>query len=221
MSQEAFQPDPNQTLTPDEFEQVCRSAAEGDQEAVTRLLCMHHSRLLGFAIRKIGVDWQGKIDAEDVLQEAYIAVFAGIPTFEYRGADSFYHWATRIIEHRFLDQVRSLRRKKRDAAREIHISQRDVSRHEAMLDRLMPDFHTASQVMKRQDAVAAMLACMAKLPEDYRVAIQRLYLDEEPIADVARDMERSEDALRRLAGRAVERLSACMGHASRYMSQFG
>jgi RNA polymerase sigma factor (sigma-70 family) len=196
-------------------------AAAGDQEALTRLLCSHHHRLLGFTIRKIGVDWQGKIDAEDVLQEAYVSVFSGISGFTHQGEDSFYYWVTKIIEHRFLDQVRAIRRKKRDAAREIAANPAESSRHQAMLDRMMPDLTTASRVMRRQDAVAAMLLCMAKLPEEYRQAIQRLYLDEEPIKQVAASMGKTEDALRRLAGRAVERLAACMGHASRYLSNVG
>lgn len=206
-------------MTPDEIRVLCEQAAKGEDEAITRLLAGHHSRLLGFTIRKIGVDWQGKIDAEDILQEAYVSVFTGISGFTYQGDDSFYHWVTRIIEHRFLDQVRALRRKKRDAAREVAMNSADSSKHQAMLDRLMPDFTTASRIMRRQDAVGAMLLCMAKLPDDYRQAIQRLYLDEEPIKQVASDMGKTEDALRRLAGRAVERLAACMGHASRYLSR--
>jgi RNA polymerase sigma factor (sigma-70 family) len=207
--------------TPAEIEALCMSAAKGDEESITRLIAAHHHRFLGFTIRKIGVDWQGKLDAEDVLQEAYLGVFTGIAQFTYQGEDSFYHWVTRIIEHRFLDQVRALRRKKRDAAREVAADPNQASKHQAMLDRLMPDFTTASRIMRRQDAVGAMLLCMAKLPEEYRQAIQRIYLDEEPIKQVAADMGKTEDALRRLAGRAVERLAACMGHASRYLSNAG
>ncbi len=208
-------------LTPQEIEELCLKAAQADEEAITRLIAAHHHRFLGFTVRKIGVDWQGKIDAEDVLQEAYLSVFQGIVQFAYQGEDSFYHWVTRIIEHRFLDQVRALRRKKRDASREIAVDGGQASRHQAMLDRIMPDFTTASHVMRRQDAVAAMIMCMAKLPAEYREAIQRMYLDEEPIKEVAASMGKSEDALRRLAGRAVERLAACMGHASRYLSSTG
>lgn len=207
--------------TPSEVEALCVSAATGDEDAITRLIAAHHHRFLGFTIRKIGIDWQGKIDAEDVLQEAYLGVFTGINQFTSQGEDSFYHWVTKIIEHRFLDQVRALRRKKRDAAREVAFDPHQSSKHQAMIDRLMPDFTTASRVMRRQDAVGAMLLCMAKLPDDYRQAVQRLYLDEEPIKQVAADMGKTEDALRRLAGRAVERLAACMGHASRYLSNAG
>ncbi len=218
------QEDPLPRHTPSEAEAtdipaLCAQAAQGDQDAATKLLFLHHARFLGFTIRKIGVDWQGKLDPEDVLQEAYIGVFAALATFEHRGEDAFYHWVTRIIEHRFLDQVRALRRKKRDAAREVSIAGGDASRHQSMFDRLLPDLTTASRVMRREDAFAAMLTCMAKLPEDYRQVIQRVYLEEASMAEVAKELDRTEDAVRRLAGRAVERLAACMGTASRYLSQ--
>lgn len=208
-------------LPPAELESLCRQASAGDEDALTRLLCHHHHRLLGFTIRKIGVDWQGKIDPEDILQEAYISVVGSIGSFTWQGEDSFYHWVARIIDHRFLDQVRALRRRKRDAAREVALDASRSSRHGAMLDRLLPDFSTASRAMRREDAVAAMLMCIAKLPEDYRRAVERIYLNEEPIKDVAREMDRTEDALRRLVGRALERLAACMGRASRYISGAG
>lgn len=174
---------------------------------------------MGFAMRKIGVDWQGKIDPEDILQEAYISIFAGISSFEYRGEESFYHWASRIIDHRFLDQVRSLRRKKRDASRELATgSGGDNSRYHQLLDRVSAETTTPSRVMRREDAVAAMLMCIAKLPEDYRKAVQRLYLEEAAVSEVAGELGRSEDAVRRLAGRAIEQLARNMGHASRFLS---
>src|SRR5439155_15695592 len=83
------------------------------------LLVLHHPRFLAFATRKIGVDWRGKIEPEDVLQEAYAAACSTIGKFEYRGEDSFFQWVARIIDQRFIDRVRGLRRAKRDATREV------------------------------------------------------------------------------------------------------
>ncbi|MDX2116361.1 MAG: RNA polymerase sigma factor [Planctomycetota bacterium] len=214
-------PPPPPPLTPEEIERLCAQAAGGEQEATTRLLAHYHHRLLGFTIRKVGVDWQGKLDPEDVLQEAYVGVFTGVGSFTYQGEDSFYYWVTKVIEHRFLDQVRALRRKKRDAAREVAIDPASRSRHQAMLDRIMPDYTTASRIIRREDAVAAMILTIASLPDDYREVLQRVYLNEQPIREAAAEMGRTEDAVRRLAGRAVERLAASMGHASRYLSGAG
>jgi RNA polymerase sigma-70 factor (ECF subfamily) len=198
------------------IEALCQSASGGDAEALEQLLWHHNARLLGFVRRKIGVDWQGKIDAEDVLQEAFVKIFAAAKDFTYAGEDSFYRWASRIVDHTFIDQVRHQRRQKRDATREVALS--SGSRHGMLLDHVLRDSLTPSRVMRREDAVAAMMACIARLPEDYRLVIQRMYLEEEPLKQIAADMGRSEDALRRLAGRAVEQLGQCMGRASRYLS---
>ena len=206
---------------PDEIRAWAEAAAAGDVSAVERLLWSHHARFAGFARRKGGVDWQGKIDPEDVLQEAYIEIFGAICGFEQRDDDSFYHWATRIIDHKFIDHVRRLRRKKRDVSREIGQSLRSMSRHDALIDKFMPDAASPSHVMRRADAVTAMMTCIAQLPEHYRVVVQRVYLNEEPIAEVAAELGRSEDAVRRMLGRAVEKLREGMGRASRYLSRDG
>jgi DNA-directed RNA polymerase specialized sigma24 family protein len=75
--------------------------------------------------------------------------------------------------------------------------------------------------LRHADAVGALMACIARLQDDYRIVVQRLYLRQEPLSAIAADLNRSEDALRRLAGRAIERLTRCMGRASRFLSTFG
>ena len=162
----------------------------------------------------------GPLAPEDILQEAYVDIFNSISEFAYAGEDSFYRWATRIIDHRFIDYVRHWRRKARDVRREVQ--QRATSAGtRSLLERCLPDSGTPSRVLRREDAVGALLTCLARLPEHYRLVVQRLYLDQELLAAVAADLNRSEDAVRRLAGRAVEHLARCMGRASRYLSSLG
>jgi DNA-directed RNA polymerase specialized sigma24 family protein len=50
------------------------------------------------------------------------------------------------------------------------------------------------------------MCALARLPGDYREVLRRVYLNGEPFSVVATDMRRTEDAVRRLAGRALERL---------------
>ena len=44
----------------------------------------------------------------DYPMETYIDIAKGIAGFEYQGEESFYRWTTRIIDHRFVGQVRPL-----------------------------------------------------------------------------------------------------------------
>lgn len=205
-------------IEPTNLAELCRLAAQGDSAAIEQLLWAHRGRLFGFTRRKIGPDWQGSIDPEDILQEAYVDVFRGIAAFKYEHEDSFYRWATRLIEHRFIDRVRALRRKKRDVSREVGSGGLHASRHESFLANQLKDSLTPSKVVRRQDAVSALMACMAKLPDVWRTVVQRFHLDEEPLSNIAADMGRSEDAVRRMASRAVERLAECLRSASRFFN---
>lgn len=199
----------------------CREAAGGDHGALEKLLWSYHERLLSFTRRKIGPDWHGKIDPEDILQEAYIEVFTKIADFAYRGEDSFYHWASWIINHRFIDQVRHWRRQKRDPARELTPPGRQASSYDTLLERCRAEVTTPSVALRRSDARNALMTCIAKLPDDYRTVVRRLYLNQEPLAAIATDLDRSEDAVRRLGSRALQRLTRCLGRASRYLSSRG
>ncbi len=205
-------------LNQDEIPGIVRAAAEGDPEALTRLLCAHHARLFGLAKRKIGVDWQGKIEAEDVLQETYAEIGQHIATFTADGEDAFFRWSARILDRRFIDQVRGLRRKRRDVSREVR-GGANSSRYETLVERCLPDHATASKMLRRQDAVAAVLACLAGMTPEHRELVERIHLRGEAVADVARDVGKSEDAVRRMAGRALAELTTKVGRASRYLSR--
>lgn len=197
---------------------LCARAAGGNADALAQLLSLHHGRLASLVRRKIGVDWQGKLDPDDVLQEAYLAIFAGFRDFTCRDEDSFYHWAARIVDHKFIDQARRWRSKQRDVSREVAPRGGSLSRHESFLERCLPDLQTPSATLRREEAVGALMSCIARLPDDHRTVVQRFHLNGEPLATLAADLGRSEDAVRRLATRALDRLRACLRHASRYLS---
>lgn len=197
-------------------------AVAGDAAALERLLAAQHGRLRGFALRKVGLDWRGKIEPEDLLQETYVEVFAHIRSFAGGDEETFYHWITRIVENRFFDQVRHWRRKKRDTAREIAAaapSGESVSAYQTLFERCRPDAQTPSAVLRRDEAQAALLCCIARLSPDYRTVVQRLYLRQEPYEAIAADLDRSPEAVRRLVSRALAQLRECLGRASRYLSR--
>lgn len=196
---------------------LCTAAALGDARAVERLLWLHHARLLGYARRKVGVEWRGRIDPEDVLQEAYVDIYARIGGLVCTDEDSFFRWASRIVAHKHVDHVRRLRSRKRDATRELAAVASGPGLA-ALIDRCLRDARTPSRAAQADDAARALSACIAQLPDDYRVAVQRLYLRHDPPGAVAADLGRSEEALRKLAARALARLRACLGRASRFMS---
>ncbi len=206
-------------LTAVEIEALCTKAIAGDPDALEQLLWSYHDRLTEYARRKVGPDWHGKIDGEDILQEAYVDAFAGIGKFEYRGEDSFYHWLTHVIERRFIDHIRRVRAAKRDVAREVRTPA--ASSYASLMQQCMADSATPSRFLRQEEAVSAMMSCLARLPDDYREVVQRVHLRQEPIAAVAADLGRTEDAVRRLAGRALEQLREGLLRVSQFQSRAG
>src|SRR5262245_27378971 len=130
-----------------DVETLCRLASGGSGETLTTLLLLHHARLLEHAVRKIGPDWRGQLDPEDLLQEAYFDVFTAIGSFSYQGPDSFYHWVVQIVDRRYVDQVRRWRAGKRDVAREQRrgAGGANTSIYQGLIDRHLRDSRTPSR----------------------------------------------------------------------------
>ncbi len=95
----------------------------------------------------------------------------------------------------------------------------NASRYDSVLARCLPGGATASQTLRRQDAVGAVMGCIAGMPPEYRELVVRVHLRGEPIAKIASEMGKTDDAVRRMVGRAIEDLSARVGRASRYLSE--
>lgn len=206
------------SLDPVTIEQWCHAAATGDTEAFANLLRAYQSRFMGVIRRKIGVDWRGKIDPEDLYQTAVADAAEAMAGFTYQDEDSFYRWVVRIIDHRFIDQVRRLRRQSRDVDREVATGAMTESTFGHLLEQVMRDSMTASRIMRRHEALDAMSDAVSALPADQREVVERRYLRQESWGVTAAGMHRSEDAVRRLASRAVQRLAEVLGRRSRYLS---
>jgi RNA polymerase sigma-70 factor (ECF subfamily) len=203
------------TTDPTVIKHWCERAA-ADRGCLEQLLWAYHARLLSFAQRKIGPEWRGRIEPEDVLQEAYIEVFATIGRFTHSEEDSFYHWVATVIHHRFIDHVRRWQTTKRGGQSQQVRRDGSGSRHDELLDRCLAK--TPSRIARREEALAAMMTAMARLPHDYQIVVQRVYLNQEPVAAVAIQLGRSEKAVRHLASRAVLCLARDLGRASNFLS---
>lgn len=199
---------------------LCAAAVAGDESAVSALIRLHHARFVGYVHRKLGPAWAGRIEPEDVLQEAYVDVFASIGGLTEPTPDAFFRFATRIIEHKFIDQLRRWRSRKRDVRREAAAGPAgERSVYDQLVDHVLSPNSTASRVVRREEAVGAMLACLARLPEHYREAVRRFHLEGEPLARIAKDLDRTEEAVRKLVTRGLGQLRTCLGRASRYFSE--
>jgi len=89
--------------------ELLRRARHGDSGAFHALVDRHAQRLYRLAVSLVG----NAVDAEDVLQEAFIGVFRGLKGFE--GRSSVKTWLTRILVMQAAQFRRSRGRKKAEA----------------------------------------------------------------------------------------------------------
>lgn len=182
------------------------AARQGDRLAMAKLLALHHPQLAAHVAARLDPAAALRASPEDILQEAYIEVFRGIARFEDRGPGSFLNWVTTIVDHKLHDARRAAHRKRRDVARESPAAANDhTDSYRNLLDQVYHDSITPSRVLRRQEAIGA-------LSESHRRVIELRFLRGLPLGEVARELQKSEDAVVALTQRALAALRAAMDH---------
>ncbi|MDP1819413.1 MAG: sigma-70 family RNA polymerase sigma factor [Acidimicrobiales bacterium] len=147
---------------------MVQAAQSGDRRALDALLRRHHDRVLTVCRRLAS----NEADALDATQEALLAIVRGLPRFDGRAA--FSTWAYRVATNACLDELRRRGRRPRPGLPD----QEDASGGR-------PDEATGDDWA---DAVAdrmAVDAALARLPEEFRVAVVLRDLCDLDYADIA------------------------------------
>jgi RNA polymerase sigma-70 factor (ECF subfamily) len=186
------------------------AAQRGDRLALAKLLARCHPQLRTWATARIAPDLKAKIDPDDVLQEVYIDVARQIDRFEDRGPGSFIAWARAILSQRLIDARRAAQCQARDIGREVSIKLGDADSCGSLLDQVYADSGTPSRIIRRQEALQALLASLPNLSESHRQVIKLRFLDGLSVADAAAQLGKSEDAIVALTKRALAALRAAI-----------
>lgn len=116
---------------------AARNAIKGDEEALIRFMEMTEARLYRTAHRLAG----SEADAEEILQDAYVAFYKKGPSFSSEGA--LWGWLYKTVIHKSIDIIRS---------RNPHISLEDIP--ETAAGSNMPDEQNIEAILK--NAVMSM-----------------------------------------------------------------
>ncbi|UCD75989.1 MAG: sigma-70 family RNA polymerase sigma factor [Phycisphaerales bacterium] len=186
-------------------------AREGDPLAVSKLLTKYCPVLRAHLETRMDPQLRARCEPEDILQQAYLAAFRSIGGFEDRGPNSFLNWMLTIVDHKLADARRALHQKMRDVAREqpaqaVTTSQSCIN----LLDQLYAHSNTPSRVIRQDEAVGAVLACIPGLPDIHRRVIEMRFLEGRSVGDVARELGKSETAVKKLTARALAELRNLM-----------
>ena len=180
----------------DEAGQLFARAAAGDQVSLEQLLERYLPQLHAYVHARLGNGLGAREGSVDVVQSVCRQVLGARASFEFRGEERFRAWL-------FTTALNKLREKHR-----LHTNQRrSVKREEKALDHepvtAAAFFITPSQHAMGKETADAIAAGLAALSEEHREVITLARIAALPHRVIAEVMERSEEATRKLLGRAI------------------
>jgi len=110
------------TESVDNSEELLRQLREGDQTALAQLFSLYRERLWRMVRFRLDQRLYGRVDADDVLQEAYLNAAQRIGHYLNNTSMSFFVWLRQIVLQTMIDLHRQhLGAQMRDAAREVSL----------------------------------------------------------------------------------------------------
>jgi RNA polymerase sigma-70 factor (ECF subfamily) len=191
-----------------------KQAITGDDVALQQLLLKHHKTVVAHINNRLADKYRRSGLAEDVAQEAYVAVFRDIGAFK-PGADldqSFLAWVVRIADHRMLDMLKRMRAAKRGGGK-AQLAARNRDGDEAELVELLAATtvsRTPSRSIVRREAIEVVQKALEELKPVYREALQLRYIQGLAVADAAERLGRSPGAVLLLCNRGLKHLRAAI-----------
>lgn len=201
--------------------ELIAQAAGGDRVAMERLLLEHYSRLFRHIAPRLAGPLERLLSAEDIVQETFIQAIRDIGTCKCRTEVSFAAWLNAIADHRLLDAVKKLKRKKRGGDH-VHVHGMAGDAYSSMADlvaMLSDGGHTPSQSAARHEGVQAIQVGIAALPDDQREAVRLHHLVGKSIEETAAAMDSTPGSVRGLLRRANQALRDALVRATLWLSR--
>ena len=186
------------------------AAQGGDRVALAKLLTTCHPQLRARALAEMDETMRARSGPDDLLQEVYIDVARQIVSFDNRGPGAFHSWLYAILGHKLTDARRAAYSQKRDARREVRPVASSDDSYWNLLDNLYVESGTPSRVIRREEALGALLSCVTNLSEAHRQVIQLRYLNGLSVDETAKRMGKTSGAVVALSKRALAALRNSM-----------
>ena len=170
---------------------VIEDAQAGDLEALASLYDAHINQVYRYALARLG----NVHDAEDVAEEIFLKMLAGLPNYQWRKVP-FAAWLMRIARNEVVSFAR------RNNRRSL-----DTELPEEVVDRGNNDPAEATErIMKLEDLRQAV----ALLPEAQREVIILRFASGLSVADTARALGKQENNVKVLQHKGMQRLQVLM-----------
>lgn len=191
-----------------EFRRVLAEARAGSIAAIGTLLEWRRVLLEWHIAAHLPRALQSKVAVSDIFQDVAIEVRRDFRSFLGGSEGEFFNWLKSIVTHTLHDTIRHYDgTQKRDTHREKHLG--DGSGSTADEDLLEEVWSPDMSAMRREE-IAILAAMIRTLPDDYRTVITLRCFENLTFKEIGTRMGRSEDAARKLWGRACAELVRLM-----------
>jgi RNA polymerase sigma-70 factor (ECF subfamily) len=170
--------------TSTEDERALIEAAQADPARFVEVYDRYVDRVYAYVSRRAG----SRAVAEDITSEVFQLALTNLPRFEWRGVP-FAAWLFRMASNALVDYWR---RQGREA-------------HEPPPD--LPDEREHEELQRR----VSLFQLVDRLPDLQRRVIEKRFVEDRSVRDVAAALDRSEGAVKQLQLRALENLRKGMG----------
>lgn len=171
--------------------QIIEAAQGGDLDALSAIYDSHINQVYRYALARLG----NIHDAEDVAEEIFLKMLAGLPTYEWRRIP-FAAWLMRIARNEVISFARRNGRRAHDA---------DLP--EDFMDR---NGHDPAEATERMMALEDLRIAVKQLPEAQRDVIILRFASGLSVADTAKALGKRENNIKVLQHKAMQRLQVLM-----------
>ena len=169
-------------------------AIAGDETAMVELFGEHRSRLKRMIELRMDRRLKGRIDASDVLQEAYVDLAKQLPSYAANPAIPFFVWLRRITGQRLSMLHRHhLGAEKRNAGMEVGIFKGMPDASSVFLAaQLVGDLTTVTQAFRREERQSKLMVILDEIDPDDREIIALRHFEHLSISEIAAQYEITE-----------------------------
>jgi RNA polymerase sigma-70 factor (ECF subfamily) len=183
---------------------LLHQARGGDPASLGRLLELYRPYLVILARVQISRRLQGKVDAADVVQEAFLGACRDFSQFRGSTEQEFLGWLRQVLASVLANLVRHYQgTQRRDVRLERQLAV-ELEQSSHVLDRnLVSPQSSPSQQAARREQSLLLADALGRLPEEWRELLILRHLEGLSFPEVARRMGRTLDAVKKLWPRAL------------------
>ncbi len=203
-----------------EAELIAR-VAQGDQNALAELFLQHRDRLWRLVTFRMDPRLHGRVDADDVLQEAWLSAVQRIDHFLVDASRSIFVWFRLITSQTLVDiHRRHLGTQKRNAGNEFSIDRgwSSSSTSSSLSFHLLDHLTTPSEAALREEMSQKLNEALADMKEIDREVLALRHFEQLTNREAAQVLGISEQAASDRYIRALARLKTSMTSLPGYLA---